>query len=238
MLHQRTNLPTSIKSLVVVICLLFAVLCVPAQESNQQQGYMFSVRSLNPVEIPKDSSQEIMKLFGFGVASGALGLVAPPMYASGLIVGGLLIAPTVLIQSNTERQRWKTISDALRGLSFEKNLLSALQHRAARALPVRSGSPAKVELLINAYGLVARKAQYACFLAMADLLVTIDEKEVLRDRLVISDSDKTGDAPPAQCASLERFAEHNGQLVLESATEISEVLAVMSIDRILASIHE
>jgi hypothetical protein len=238
MLIQRTNLPALIKSLVFVTCLILAGFCVKAQESNKLEGYIFSVLLVNPVEVPDDSSQEVMKLFGPGIASVALGAVAPPMYASGLIVGGLFIAPSVLILSSVERQRWQKIADALKGLSFEKNLLSALQRRATGALRARSGPVATVELVVNAYGLVARKPQYACFLAMAELRVAIEGKELLRDHIVISDSDKTRDAPPAQCASLERFAERDGQLVLETAAEISEVLAVMSIDRILASIHE
>jgi len=230
--------PAVIKSLVIVTCLLLAGFSVEAQESNKLEGYIFAVRLVNPVDVPVDSSQEIMKLFGPGIAFVALGAVAPPMFASGLVVGGLIIAPSVLILSTVERQRWQSIADALKGLSFEKNLLSALQRRGTRALPFRSGSVATVELVVNAYGLVARGPQYACFVAMAELRVAIEGKELLRDQIVISDLDKTRDAPPAQCASLERFAERDGQLVLETAAEVSEVLAVMSIDRILASIHE
>lgn len=231
-------MPAVIKSLVIVTCLLLAGFSVEAQESNKLEGYIFAVRLVNPVDVPVDSSQEIMKLFGPGIAFVALGAVAPPMFASGLVVGGLIIAPSVLILSTVERQRWQSIADALKGLSFEKNLLSALQRRGTRALPFRSGSVATVELVVNAYGLVARGPQYACFVAMAELRVAIEGKELLRDQIVISDLDKTRDAPPAQCASLERFAERDGQLVLETAAEVSEVLAVMSIDRILASIHE
>ena len=238
MFIQRINLPAVIKSLVVVTCLLLAGFSVAAQESKKLEGYIFSVRLVNPVNVPDDSSQETMKLFGPVIGLSALGAVVPPMYAGALIVGGLILAPSVLTLSTVERQRWQAIADALKGLSFEKNLLSALQRRAMGALPPRSGSVITVELVVNAYGLVARKPQYACFLAMAELRVAIEGKVLLRDQIVISDLDKTRDAPPAQCASLERFAERDGQLVLDTAAEISEVFAVMSIDRILGSIHE
>lgn len=223
------------KSPVFIACLLAASSCIQAQTKDQPERYTFSVHGLNAVELPKDTSQEWMGFFGPGLASGALGAVAPPMFASGLIVGGLLLAPSAVIISGIERKKWQQVTNALKSISFEPELLRALQARAASVLPRGTGPGANVELIVNAYGVVGTRPERACFVASVDLVMVSNGKDVLRDRLIISEADRSADAPPAQCASLDRFAERDGELVRETTAEYSEVLATMAIDRILAS---
>lgn len=204
-----------------------------AQTQDKPQGFTFAVRALKPVELPKDTSREWMNFFGPGMASGALGLAAPPMFASGLVVGGLLLAPGALIISNIESRKWQQVANALKSIHFEQDLLDALRRRAAGRLPSRSGPVTNIELVVNAYGLTGERPERACFAASVDLRVALSGTEILDDRLVISDTGRSTDAPPAQCASLERFAEHDGQLVRDTAVEYREVLAAMAIDRIV-----
>lgn len=226
-------------SFVIVCVLLMTCFGSRAQTEDRPDGFTFAVRTLTAIELPKDTTREWMNFFAPGVASGALGLAAPPMFASGLIVGGLLLAPGALIVSNIESKKWQQVANALKGIRFEQELLEALRRRATGRLAARGGDPVTtIELVVNAYGLTGARPERACFVASVDLLVARAGKEVLRDRLVISEIDRSNEAPPAQCASLDRFAEHDGRLVRDTAAEYSEVLAALAIDRVAGLIRQ
>lgn len=225
-------------SFAIVCLLLMTCAFARAQTEERPESVTFAVRTLTPVELPKDTSSEWMNYFVPGVVSGTLGLAAPPMFASGLVVGGLLIAPGALIMSDIESRKWQRVANALKGINFEQDLLNSLRTRAGRALASRTGPMISIELIVNAYGLTGERAGRTCFVASVDLLIARAGKEVLRDRLVISEKDRSSDAPPAQCASLDRFAEHDGQLVRDTAAEYREVLAAMAIDRVASLIRQ
>lgn len=221
----------------LAVCLVIPSFDFQALADERHGAYEFSVRALQPAELPADTSREWMQFFGPGLASGALGMAAPPMYASGLIVGGLLLVPSALIFSDLERKTWERATNALKRVTFESNLLSALSRRARGLLPETAGATTRVELVVNGFGLAGARPGHVCFIASADLLVRVDGEVMLRDRLRIEENNtKAGhasdDAPPAQCASLERFADQDGQLVRDTAAEYAEVLAAMAIDRI------
>lgn len=215
------------------VCGLIFPAALQAQSPERVGGYEISVRTIKPAEMPDDTSGEWLEFVGPGVASGALGLAAPPMYASGLVVGGILLAPGALILSNIDRRKWQRVAGALQSVAFEQDLKRAMHLRAAQAGATDSGEVVSVELVINSYGVDgSMHLDRVCFIASLDLVVNIRQREVLRDRLNISDANRSADAPPPQCASLGRFAENEGQLVRDCATEYVEVLAAMSFDRI------
>ncbi len=200
--------------------------------------YEFSVRALQPAELPKDRSGEWMQFFAPGMASAALGLVAAPMYASGLIVGGIILAPGALIISSMERRTWERMVTALQASDFEQLLLRATEARARTALPPPAPSsptePVSVELVVNAYGLARQDPGHLCFIASMDLIASRAGKVWLRDRLIVSPLERSADAPPPQCASNERMAENDGQMVRNTAAIYAEILGIMVVDRLLA----
>jgi len=217
-----------------------AILCLILSTGTQAgaQGvvgsYEFTVRAANLAELPKDTSGEFLEFFAPGMAFGVLGLAAPPMYASGLVVGGLLLGPGALIISGIEHGIWQRVVQALGSIEFERDILLALQRRAASRLPLREGTKARVELVINGYGIVGERQDRVCFIADAEFRLLTGEQESLRRRISISDADSKAspDSPPAQCASIGRFAEHDGQLVRETAAEYSELLAALVIEQL------
>jgi hypothetical protein len=221
-----------IAAVLLAVSLQLAAFDIRAQPTERIGRFEFSVRHVKPAELPGDTSREWLEFFGPGLISGALGMAAPPMYASGLVIGGLILAPGALIISDIERRTWQRVVDALKSADFEHNLLLALQRRAARAFPAGEGGIASVELMVNGYGLVGARPDRACFIANADLIVRAGRQEFLHDRLSIAEANPSVDAPPAQCSSLDRFAARDGQLVRDTAAEYAEVLAAMVIDRL------
>jgi len=239
--HHRTFCNHSSAMVLLAACALLACTSVAAQAPGKGGNitrYEFSVRTVSAAELPKDSSGEWMQFFGFGLASGALGLAAPPMFASGLVVGGLLLAPGALIISSMDRRDWEQTANALKSTDFERQLLRATEARAKRSLPAPAASsdtaPVLVELVVNAYGLAGSRQKGVCFIASIDLVATHSGNELLRDRMIIAPFERSTDAPPPQCATMERMAEREGQLVRDTAAIYAEVLAVMAIDRLIA----
>ncbi len=206
--------------------------------------FQFSVHTAAAAELPKDASGELLKFVRPGLAFGALGLAAPPMYASGLVVGGLMLGPGALIFANIEHTTWRLVADALAAIKFDQAIQSALERRAARDLPARSGRQARVELVINAYGVVGERPDRVCFITDTELRVQVEQHERLRQRLLIADATAAPDrhvdaqpsSPPAQCASLDRFAKAEAQLVRDSAAEYAELLAAWVIERLAAEV--
>lgn len=197
-------------------------------------------------DLPADRSAEIMALFAPGLGYLGLGLVAPPMYASALVVGGLLIAPGAAIASMVERRQWERAVAPLLEMDFQRALAKALRERtplpshgaeasrfASSPVPA-SPTGERIEITVNGWGLGGER-EHVCFIASVDLSIGSADAVRLRERLVISDARVTPDAPPAQCASLERMGERDGRLVRQAAAEAAAALAVMCLDRVLAS---
>lgn len=220
-----------------VVGLTFLSAGLRAEVGERTGCCTFSVRAMHPAEMPGDTSREWMQFFWPGMASGALGMAAPPMYASALVVGGLILAPAALVMSGRERQTWQRVTGALGSVAFEQELLQALTRRARGMVPGDAGSATSVELIVNAYGLAGARPERLCFIASAVLVVRVAGDERLRDSLSIAESDASADAPPAQCAGLDRFAAQDGQLVRDTAKEYAEVLAVMALDRLQAAMQ-
>jgi hypothetical protein len=159
------------------------------------------------------------------------------MYGS-LIVGPLLIAPAVLILSASEQADWRRAVDALKAVQFLEMLSRSVRVRSKNELPSRDGQKASVNLVVNAYGLAGTRPQGVCFVASVGLSVTVDDLELLHDELSISNNGGSVDAPPPQCASLERMGEHDGRLVVDTVAEYAELFSIMTIDRLRLLIRE
>lgn len=221
-----------------LLAVLLAVAAPPAVADEPRIGrFEYSVRAASEPALPEDPSAEWGVFAGFGAVSGMLGAVAPPFFASGLIVGGVILVPLVVGMVERQRRILTALSDALHRADFPKAVDAALQRRAAAALPPSAGRTAKVALTIQAFGLVGRESvDWACMVVATELAVHLDEREVDRATLSIEPARSTRDAPPPQCAYVDRFAEEDGRLVGVAAAEYAEVVAALAVER-LASLR-
>ena len=185
--------------------------------------FRFSARAAAAAKFPRDTSGEWYGMAGAGASFGALGLAAPPMYASALVVGGALIVPVSLIMAGHEKKSWQTAIDALAGTDLAAATSNAMQRRAGAIAP-RPGATAAVEVVIGAFGLIGDRPDSICFVAGATLTAAADGRELLREAMRIASHSSPG-MPPAQCASMDRFARDGGRLVRDTAAEYAEVLA-------------
>lgn len=210
--------------------LLFALLCVVTPASAAPVS--FEVTIAEP-EHPPDQSDEWLEYFGLaGAGATALGLAAPPLYASGLVVGGVLLLTGSLTMHGVEDRRWRKAVSALDASELPVQLRSALERRAAAAWPAQAGPGVAVDVTVNTWGLVATERDTACFVASLDLAAHRDDVVVVSDRIVIGTHELSPSAPPPQCATLSRFAADDGRLVKDAAAEAAEVLAALIIERL------
>lgn len=225
--------------LLVALVLLFGpVWLAVAGDAVRAGRFELSVRLASEAAgLPRDTPREWDLFVGGGAASGVLGTMAPPFYASGLVVGSVLILSTVLAWSEHERRTWQTLDAALRGVDLPAAVLDAFRRRAPAALQDSEGSLVQAELVIRGFGLFGTARDRACLVVDGELAVHADGGELDRYEMRIGPAGSTPDAPPAQCASLERFREEDGQLVTEAAAEYAEVLAALTVRR-LAALHE
>ena len=159
-----------------------------------------------------------------------LGLVAPPVFASALVVGGALVAPLGAYVYVHEEGIRDAINDALTQTKFTAAVDAALQARLDEASRER---PAAIGILIQALGMVAStQGQQYCFVVSADLTIRAPGIRTTQEALRITETNQSADAPPPQCASLERFAEHDAALLKTALAEYAEMLAVMTVNRL------
>ena len=221
--------------LVAALVLLFGA-ALPAAAGDEVRAGRFelSVRLASEASLPRDTSREWDVFVGGGAASGVLGTVAPPFYASGLVVGGVLILSTVLVWSEHERRTLQTLDAALRRIDLPAAVRDAFRRSAPAALQGSEGSLAQAELVIRGFGLFGTARDRACLVVDGELAVHAEGSELDRYEMRIGPAGSTPDAPPAQCASLERFREEDGRLVTETAAEYAEVLATLTVRRLAA----
>jgi hypothetical protein len=193
-----------------------------------------TVRMATIAEIPED----LYKLSGLSIPIGAgslgLGLVAPPMAAGSLVVGGVLIIPLGTYLYFHEKGIWDSINEALSNAELTRAIDRAMKDRLSVAFAEESAPNVKIEIIIQAFGIVNSSSMKPhCLVISADFILSRDNREVNRDHLRITEFNRSKDAPPPQCCSLEHFAKNEARLVKDTLTEYAEVLSVMAMDRFL-----
>jgi hypothetical protein len=222
---------------VLLLAFLLAT-AVPAALADEARIGRFevSVRAASEPALPKDPSAEWGVFAGLGAVSGMLGAVAPPFFASGLVVGGIILVPLAMGMAERQRRIMTALSESLQRADFPAAVEAALRRRAAAALPPSEGRVARAELTIQAFGVTGQSVDWGCVVVATELAVHVDGKELDRSSLTIEPARATRDAPPPQCAFLDRFAEDGGRLVAVTAAEYAEVVAALAVER-LASIR-
>lgn len=216
---------------VLLLALLLAT-AVPAAPADRIGRFDISVRAASEPALPKDPSAEWGVFAGLGAVSGMLGAVAPPFFASGLVVGGIILVPLAMGMAERQRRILTALSESLQRAEFPAAVETALQRRAAAALPPSEGRVARAELTIQAFGVTGQSVDRGCVVVATELAVHVDGKELDRSSLAIEPARATRDAPPPQCAFLDRFAEDGGRLVAVTAAEYAEVVAALAVERL------
>lgn len=191
-------------------------------------------RMATPAEVPEDSYKKALGVPIYGAGSLALGLLAPPMFASALVVGGVLLIPLGTHIYFSEKRTWDAINSVLSHAAFTGAIDHALQDRLNLVFTDKNPPKLKAEIVIQSFGLLKSTAtrQY-CLVTTVRLVINREDNELKQEQLQITDFNKSEDAPPPQCAGLVRFAENGARLLQDTLDESAQVLAVMAIDRIL-----
>jgi hypothetical protein len=134
----------------------------------------------------------------------------------------------------TESSQSGAVARALQDADFPAALETALR---TRALPRTTDTPpvAQATVMVIGWGVVSTSGAAAgrhCFVAVVTLSVAKGSEKRYEESLRLAPGGGSEGAPPAQCASLGRFAENQGQLARESARDYAEILAVMVLDRL------
>jgi hypothetical protein len=201
-----------------------------------------TIRMATQADMPEEYYKTWLGFIGLG--AGSAGVLATPvgLYApayitppGALVLGGLIVIPGTLFYSY-DKAIWTTISTSISQIKLTHIIGIALNNKLNNAFSNESSAPnLDIELVILAIGIISTP-QAPCFVLSADFIVRQSNIEILRDQLNITETNRSKDAPPPQCASLSHFAENEGRLVTETSNEYAEVLAVMATERILRGI--
>jgi len=197
------------------------------------------VRLATPAELPEDKSKEGLYGSAIGAGSLALGLGAPPLYASSLVVGGVILVPLGAYLYFHDKGIWNSINGALSNVEWTRAIENDVRSRLINGFPAEPIPEMNVEVVIDSFGLVKLSSDLQnCLVVTAHIILKRSNRELKRDPLFITPLGKSDDAPPPQCAGIERFAENDAQLVKDTLREYAGVLAAMVTGRIAREISK
>ena len=197
---------------------------------SQMGDLKLTIRMVTGAEISGDQSKA-----GTAVSdrsgSLALGLLAPPMFASSLVIGGIILVPLGSYAYFHEKGIWKSIDNALVGTRFTQAVDEAMRRRLNRAFAYETIPKLEVEIRIEILGILKpADRDRNCLVAAAVLELSRYDTDVMRYHLNITALNRSPDAPPPYCATLEHFAKDEAQLVKDTLAEYTEVLAAMGVE--------
>lgn len=188
-----------------------------------------------PPDAPGEISSAWRKAAMLGAIVVPLGLVAPPMAASGLVVGGGLLLVLSATGQGIEGWGVTTVARALQEADFPGAVADALRKRGTRLAPTGTAPIARATVALEAWGVVSRMRQASgrhCFVAGVTLSVEGEGRSADLTRVDFAAEPRLDGMPLAQCASLEKFAAEGGRLVREAARDYAELLAVVIGERL------
>lgn len=192
-------------------------------------------RMASRAELPEDNYKFWMMFPAEGAGSLALGMVAPPMYASALVVGGIILVPLGTYGYMHEKKIWESINQALTTIEFTRAIDTALKKRLGAILSKRDFPDAQVEIIVHAFGLIKPSSElHYCLVVSAKFSLAERQQLSTQEQLQITPADRSRDAPPPQCNSLENFADNDARLIRDTLAEYAEVIAAMAVKRITA----
>ena len=168
-----------------------------------------------------------------GLGSLGLGLIAPPLYASALVVGGVLVVAMSVPMGIISGSQGNTIMEVLKTEDF-----SALTKKAVIELldynETTKPNGYKLTILILTYGFIQKDSGHICFSIDAEIKLQVYGQEKYKDFIYIEPYLRSEDAPPPQCASVGEFTENKGKLAKETIKNFSVILASIVAHRLPA----
>ena len=175
--------------------------------------------------------KEVAGFSAFGLGSLGLGLVAPPLYASALVVGGILLITMPSSMGAISGIQRNTIKKVLATEDFSALTQQAIIESMDYSESNRSDGYT-LSVIILAYGFLEKFGDEICFSVDAEVKLAFHEKEIFDDYIYIEPFLRSEDAPPPPCAMVGEFSEDNGKLARQTIRTFSEYLASIVIHRL------
>ena len=182
-----------------------------------------------PPNLPESSGKEWLTMMLGGLALAPLGIVAPPLYASAIVVGGALVATGSAAAYGSETVTYGRAARAVQKSNLPAVLSEALQTRSIVDHGLDAAGQAVVA--VPAWGLIGQSRITHCFVAAVDITVSLPNRPAITEQIRLT-LDPTEGVPPVQCASLSRFNEDDGRLIRETVRDYAELLAELITDRL------
>lgn len=213
---------------------------VPCQTLNEFNGSL-NITPIVEVRMATESERssvpgiwggkEVAGFSAIGLGSLGLGLVAPPLSASGLVVGGILLVLMPSSMGAIEGVQRNTIKEVLLATDF-----SALTQKAIIKSMCDNGLDSNNEyvlsIIILGYGFTNKSSSIICFSLDAEIKLKFKEIEIFKDYIYIEPFLRSEDAPPPQCYSVGEFANNEGKLVKQTIDDFSIYLASIVAQRL------
>jgi hypothetical protein len=206
---------------------------VPCQTLNQFNGSL-NITPIVEVRMANESERssvpglwegkEVAGFSALGLGSLGLGLVAPPLYASGLVVGGIFLVLMPSSMGAIEGVQRNTIKEVLLTTDFSALTQQAIIESMCDN-ELESNNEYILSIIILAYGFTEKISDEICFSVDAEIKLKFQEIEIFKDYIYIEPFLRSEDAPPPQCASVDEFANNEGELVKQTIDDFSIYLA-------------
>jgi hypothetical protein len=165
----------------------------------------------------------------------ALGQASPALQATTVTLGALLMPASLGLEIYGQRQQ-----DAIVRTLREIDLLTLLRAELVRrAAPVgASERPADLTVTVKTYGLAPRSTPCPtcalCVVVDAEVVVTRDGAELLRDNVAQGPWRRSVDVPPPVCATMDEFSADGGLRLRHGVIDAAQSLAAVTINRLPA----
>lgn len=163
---------------------------------------------------------------------GSAGVAAAPLllaYAAYFLVG---IPATAGVVWGFQSGRRSTMEATLREVDFAGTTRVAVEQRLSPACTPRGdGSAGRVEVVILAYGFT-QETEEVCSFVNALIRLDLPDQPPQEEDVIISPADRSPDAPPSYCTSVERLLARDGELARQTLSESAEILGAIVASRL------
>jgi hypothetical protein len=165
----------------------------------------------------------------------AIGQASPALQATTLTLGALLMPAALGIEIYGQRQQ-DAIVRTLREIDLLTLLRAELVRRAGPAGP--GDAAADLAVQVRTYGLAPRSTPCPtcalCLVVEAEVTVTRDGTELLRDTVVQGPWRRSVDVPPPVCATMDEFSADGGLRLRHAVVDAAQSLAAVTAARLPA----
>lgn len=174
----------------------------------------------------KDTLREFGAIGGGSMLAGGLLIAMAPGLAGGAVIGVPLVIGLGATVYGIQRHQTGHLAQALLDANPGPAIAEAMRARAPMAS--REAVPvAAAQLMLRAWGIVG-----PCAVMTTDLVVERHGMEILHDQLRLTSGEASPDAPSVQCATFERFAKNDGQLLRLVMADYAQITAILALERL------